>query len=139
MRIAFFEKLMYFWCMSKHGEEFIRVKGYKDTKHISGSSLVVQFKDKETNMICLYIPSLDLSAYGDNIGEAEIMMEESLKFYLTELSKLSIKQIEQELFRLGWTKRKYKRKEFTPIHDIDQRMKEENITDYKVMPTQIAA
>lgn len=121
------------------GQDYIRIKSSSKRQHLTGQSSVVEYTDKSTGMICLYAPSLELHSYGDTFEEAQEMMNNSMEFFFRQLLNLSAKKIEAEFYRLGWSKKKFKQKEFVPIIDIDSRMKDEGIKDYKVSDMKIAA
>ena len=121
-----------------HGE-YIRIKNTKNSIQASGKSVSVEYQDPETGMFCMYIPSLQLHSYGDTMEEAEEMLDESMKMFFDNLFTSSLKKIESELYRLGWSKKKFKQKEFFPIVDLEERLKEEKIENYKVSELNIAA
>lgn len=65
----------------------------------------ISFKDGEFDVI--YIPSLELSAYGKNIKQAKKMLEIQLNEFSESLFKLPAPKIHNEFKRLGWEKDKF--------------------------------
>lgn len=65
----------------------------------------VGFKDGDFHII--YIPSLELSAYGDTVDEAHEMMKETLRVFPEDLFNCSQIEAENMLSGLGWKQEKY--------------------------------
>ena len=98
--------------------------------HIEGGVFGYLFLDKDTQSHVVYVPSLDISGYGNTIDEAHDMVKFCIKEYMIELSKLPLRKIHLELFKLGWSKKKFHTKilspNFVPAHKLD----EQGIKDY---------
>ena len=65
----------------------------------------IAFKDDQYSII--YIPSLEISAYGQNIKQAKKMLEIQLDEFSENLFKLPTSSIHQEFKRLGWKRDKF--------------------------------
>jgi hypothetical protein len=114
-------------------EEYIRIKNSRQgVASATGSIRVVEYKDSETGMTCLYAPSIDIHSYGDNFDEARSMFDETVKHFFDALFNSSRSKIQSELFRLGWSKKPFKQKEFTPTVDIKAKIEGEGIKNYKI-------
>lgn len=59
-----------------------------------------------------YIPSLDISGYGDNREEAEEMVLDALNTYFSNISDFTEDKLQDELTKYGWKKDKYRRNKF---------------------------
>ena len=64
----------------------------------------VSFIDKDTKQHLLYIPSLDMSSYGENPDKANEMMRASLEYYFANLLCMDLEAIEEELGKYGWSR-----------------------------------
>jgi len=85
------------------------------------------FKDKDTGHFVTYIPSFDLSGYGDTREEAKEMIDFQLDELYEHLIKLSIGKIDVELAKMGWRKNKMHNKEYSPASiDMDGVLKNFN-------------
>ena len=65
----------------------------------------IAFKENEYSII--YIPSLEISAYGKNLKQAKKMLEIQLDEFSENLFKLPASTIHQEFKRLGWKPDKF--------------------------------
>ena len=65
----------------------------------------IAFKDDQYSII--YIPSLEISAYGRNLKQAKKMLEIQLDEFSENLFKLPALRIHQEFKRLGWKRDKF--------------------------------
>jgi len=120
-------------------QEKIRVSKKGTQTTISGKVIGFDYIDNDTGSVVIYIPSLDISGYGENHVEATEMIEFCLENYLKELVKNSIKEIHKELSSLGWRSQKYKSKDFSPMHNPMSKLNELGITDYRQKDFSIAA
>lgn len=111
--------------------ETLKVKKSKGATTLNCKVVGFSFLDKESKMHVMYIPSLDISGYGDTIEEADSMANECLKEYCDQLVKLSLKEITSEMIRLGWSKDKFHTKVFKPNFNPEEILKEDGISDYK--------
>lgn len=87
--------------MSK--KEFLKINLKR--RQIKAGLHAVGFMDGEYHII--YIPSLNISAYGDTIKEAQEMMDESLKIFSEDILGCSAKEVDHILSDLGWQKEKF--------------------------------
>ena len=98
----------------------------------------IAFKDGDFEVI--YIPSLELSAYGKDFKQAKKMLEIQLDEFSENMFKLPAPRIHQEFKRLGWKKDKFfKRRLNIELSDttFEDFKKEFNIpenTDIKQIP-----
>lgn len=76
-------------------------------------------KDKATGSYVSVVPALQISGYGDTLAEADEMLDDAVYDYMRELNKLSPKQRNSELIRIGWRKALHKNKEFRPYVDAE--------------------
>ncbi len=117
----------------KKGEE-------KDTLHIGanrsrikGYINVFRMVDKDTQQIILFIPSIDMTSYGETHEKAEEMLNESLSFFFKHLLTLSPGKLAETLKELGWEKDKFRNKDFSKMSvDIKGNLKNFNIEEDKV-------
>jgi hypothetical protein len=77
---------------------------------------IFRYRDRDTRQIVYYIPSLELSSYGSTEQKAFEMLKTSLEDFFGFLIKLSQKQMEAELAKLGWKQEEYKHKEFSKAY-----------------------
>jgi len=85
----------------------------------------------EGNSHIVYLPSLQISAYGDSIEEANDMINISLKEFSENLLELSETKINDVLHKLGWEKSKFFKKRMTNLSEttFDDIKKEFNLPD----------
>ena len=88
-------------------------------KNATGVFTVHRFKDHDHNVA--YIPSLNLSAYGDNYEEAmDRLFKEVLDDFFENLLTLSPEQANHELEKLGWSRDKLFKKQFKSNSFVDR-------------------
>ena len=63
---------------------------------------VVRFQDIDTLQYIAYIPTLELSGYGKNQNDANVMLEFSIIEFFKLLHTLKPHQQRRELLKLGW-------------------------------------
>ena len=107
--------------------------------HIKGGVLGFEFLDKESDSIVVYVPSLDISGYGKTVEDAREMVRFCIDSYMTDLSKLPLKEIHHELFKLGWSKQKFHTKILSPNFVPLNKLEEQGIKDYKELEIPFAA
>jgi hypothetical protein len=113
------------------GKEAIRVN--KAAGKIDGHLSLMRFKDKDTNQIIIFCPSLDITGYGDTSKKAGEMLTFSIREYLDHLIKLPSKQIEAELNKFGWKKNRLSHKQYSKAYvDINGELQNFNAVDNKV-------
>lgn len=81
-------------------EESIKIDFIKRKRNAHAFLRVVTFADGD--FMIAYIPSLNLSGYGDTETEAADMLEHVAKDYFAELIKLTEAQVMVELRQYGW-------------------------------------
>jgi hypothetical protein len=85
---------------------------------VSASIVAYMFKDKDTHQMVLYIPSLEVSAYGDTVDKAKEMAELSIKDCFSFLRSMSSEDLKAYLLNLGW-KRGVVKKTFSRNNEMD--------------------
>lgn len=65
----------------------------------------IAFMDGNSHII--YIPSLELSAYGESFEEAHEMMKENLHVFSEDMFECSDQEVDAILSELGWKKEKF--------------------------------
>lgn len=74
---------------------------------------VTAYKWKQDETFFVYVPSLDISSYGNTAKEAVQMMNFSLKEFAYDLKAVGRKNSEIVLAKLGWKQEIYKNKNFS--------------------------
>jgi hypothetical protein len=97
----------------------------QDTILISSNKInarlnALRFKDAETNQVVYYLPSLDISGYGEDADKAMELAKFSVQEYFGYLLRLSQKKREEELRELGWKHNKLRHKEYSKAFVDDQ-------------------
>lgn len=83
-------------------QESLKINSKKGNIHLQVNG--INFIDKDTKQFIIYIPSLDISAYGETKNKAEDMLKESFDFFCRHLISLSETEINKQLSALGWQK-----------------------------------
>jgi hypothetical protein len=96
---------------------------------IKGSLNGVGFKEADSHIV--YIPSLELSAYGDSIKEAQEMMKIVLNEFSKNLLSLNNDKIQDILSSLGWERNQYFKKRMINLSEttFDDIKKQFNLPD----------
>ena len=93
---------------------------------------VVRFIDKDTKQVVTYIPSLEVSGYGDNDKEAMEMLKFGLDNFGNYIAALTPDKIKAELSKMGWVKTMLN-KDFSKAYvDIAGQLQNFNAEDNKV-------
>jgi hypothetical protein len=92
-----------------------------DNRKFKAQLSAVEFK--EDHSFILYLPSLNISAYGDTPEEAHELLRASLAVFSEDLFQMEEKQREEFLADLGWKnklffKRKLEKLSTTTFEDI---------------------
>jgi len=89
----------------------------------------IGFKEGDSHII--YLPSLQLSSYGDTIKEANEMMKISLKEFSESLLEMNENKIHSILKQLGWEKTKFFNKRLVNLSEttFEDIKKEFNLPD----------
>ncbi len=110
--------------------DFIRVKRNKKEGQIRCVTTSITFKDKDTKQMVMYVPSLELSAYGDTTENAKKMLEFQVNEFLLHLLKMPNKAQKITLLDLGWTQGKFAHKEYSNSYvDVAGTLTDFNIED----------
>ena len=110
--------------------DYIRIHPAKNSINVD----ITTFEFEENNQLVLYIPSLEISGYGNNYSEAKEMLDEAVKYFLQNLIKLPKERINLELSKLGFIRKKYKTKEYSKAYiDKDGALKGFDIAKDKVI------
>ncbi len=113
------------------GKDILRVN--KAAGKIHAVFHLYRFKDKDTNQIIVYCPSIDFTGYGENSDKATEMLKFSILDYFEYLIELPTKQIEEELRKLGWKHDKLLNKQYSKAYvDINGELQNFNAVDNKV-------
>lgn len=101
--------------------------------HIKFSVGGLRFVDKDTQQIVIYLPSLDVSSYGETHEKAEEMMHYSLENFCEYLLSLTEHEVSAYLRNLGWTKRQFFSKQYSSAYvDDNGQLQNFNAVDNKV-------
>jgi hypothetical protein len=106
-----------------------------DTLKLSKTTIVVNvtafnFLDKDTQSHIFFIPSLDISSYGETIEEATEMLKFSLNDFCKFLLGLTPERRKLELSNLGWKKNYFFNKQFSKAYiDANGVLKNFNIEE----------
>lgn len=94
---------------------------------LKGNFSAIAFKEGETQIV--YIPSLQLSSYGDTLDEAREMMEKVLHDFSKNLVTLPEAKVNSILTNLGWKKDSIFKKRMTNLSEttFDDIIKEFNL------------
>ncbi|MDD3723148.1 MAG: hypothetical protein PHW92_11825 [Lutibacter sp.] len=89
----------------------------------------IAFKEKDSHII--YLPSLQLSAYGDNFKEANEMVKATVHEFSKNLLELPENKINSILKDLGWIKHKFFKKRMSNLSEttFEDIKKEFNLPD----------
>ena len=106
----------------------------KNSGRIKAILNVIKYRDKDTRQIVIYIPALELSGYGAVEKKALEMVNFSVDEYFTVLVRMSAKDMEKELTKLGWHhKNRYSNKEYSQAYiDADGKLQNFNAVADKV-------
>lgn len=69
----------------------------------------------------LYIPSLNLTAYGNTEDEAKKMLDVVIEDYFSHLSQLSDQEVLQEIKQYGWVRKPYLAKQLRNIQFVEEK------------------
>ncbi|MEQ9423487.1 MAG: hypothetical protein RJQ09_03645 [Cyclobacteriaceae bacterium] len=100
----------------KQDRQFLKINPSK--KRLSG--LLHTFIINDHDHYVKYIPSLNLSAYGDTKEELEEMMQVCLEEYLDAFFDLSDSEMQKELSKYGWEREKLFRKRYFNNSYVDK-------------------
>ena len=112
-----------------------------DFKKPGFDGLICMFHFMDNGHHIAYMPSLNLTGYGDSEEEAkELLMDHVVKDFLDGLFTLPKSQIVEELKKLGWEKSQFFDKEFSKSYvDIDGVLREFNLPAETKIESQLMA
>jgi hypothetical protein len=92
--------------------EFVKLRnGSRSGKGMKLAVRIIKSIDRDTKQFVFYVPSLELTGYGNSVDRAFEMLNRSIDDFCEFITKLKNKEIEHELFKLGWkpneTRKKY--------------------------------
>jgi len=106
-------------------EEHLRIN--KASRNIRFSLMHFKYRDKDTRQIVFYIPSLELTGYGDTEAKAKKMLDFSIDQLCGYLIDLPPTKLEKTLKELGWKHSKIKTKQYSKAYvDTDGNLKQFN-------------
>jgi hypothetical protein len=80
----------------------IRINQSRFTKSLELTVTIFSFVDKDTMQHIRYVPSLDLSSYGNDADKAQLMLDTSLQEELNRILAMNNKQAKSYLAQYGW-------------------------------------
>jgi hypothetical protein len=102
-------------------------------KRIKAGLATFRFIDKDTNQYVLYMPSIDITSYGETIQKASEMLKSTVTDFLNYILQLPKRDQQLELAKLGWKQDKYKSKEYSKtLVDINGQLQNFNALDNKI-------
>ncbi len=90
----------------------VNIKKGKISLSVTGFTFI----DKDTKQYNIYIPSLDISSYGENLKKAEVMIKHSFMDFCEHLLSLNVTDINSTLSSLGWNRSKIFSKQFSKMY-----------------------
>lgn len=90
--------------------QFIRI----DKKGITVKIVIVSGKEGE--YFVSLAPSINVSGYGKTIHDADESFDENMHLFMDDLLKLSKDRREDEIFKLGFKKERFKNKNFSKAY-----------------------
>lgn len=85
-------------------------------RRIRSNVRVLQYRDKDTRQIVIYIPSFDLTGYGATREKAEEMIKFSIDNFFQYLISLPVRRMQGILHGLGWKHNPLKNKEYSKAY-----------------------
>jgi hypothetical protein len=115
----------------KIGNDTLKIDSSK--MQIKAQLSAFRFIDKDTLQHIIYMPSLEISAYGETPQKAEEMLTQTINDFFDFLVSLKPPMIQQELSKLGWSNNRMFKKQFSKAFvDINGELKNLNAVDDKV-------
>lgn len=91
--------------------QFIRI-----SKKTGITVKIVMISGKEGGHYVTLAPSINVSGYGRTPKEANESFDENMEIFLDDLMRLSKKEIEHEIFKLGFKQERFKNKNFSKAY-----------------------
>jgi hypothetical protein len=98
----------------------------KSKKKITGIFSTFRFIDRDTNQHVLYIPSFEISGYGDTYEKAEEMIKFSIDEFFHKLFEMPPNALQIELSKTGWKRDAFRSKDFSKAY-VDLRGQLQNL------------
>jgi hypothetical protein len=115
----------------KLDEETLRIN--TSTRRANGRFSMFRWKDKDTLQFVLYIPSLEITAYGETEERAREMLDSAVRNFFQWLMNLPKKQIDQELIKLKFKRSTFFNKQFSKAYvDLAGELQNFNAAENKV-------
>jgi hypothetical protein len=87
----------------------------------------IQYRDKDTRQIVIYLPSVEITGYGTTEKKALEMINFLVDDFFEFLLNMKAVEVNQELIKLGWIKNKVRTKDFSKAYvDIEGKLQEFN-------------
>jgi hypothetical protein len=107
---------------------------------ITGVLSSIKMIDRDTSQHIIFIPSLNLTSYGETLDKAEKMIKSSIDDFFEYFLDLSPKQRETELYNMGWKQNKFKNKVYSKAFvDPNGDLQNFNLAEKKVQRLSLAA
>ncbi len=91
--------------------EFITINQRK--RKIDAGLSLLKYTDKDTNQIIIYIPSLEVTGYGETLEKAQEMIVFSIDDLIKHWLDLPAEQLKRELSKAGWKQDAFRNKKFS--------------------------
>ena len=109
-------------------KEFITIDERDQSSN--GCLRIITYIDKDTNQHIAYVPSLEVTGYGNTETEARDLLWVAIEKFFDHLFSPSVTRIYDELSKLGWKRSWYKKKEFSRTYiDVTGELKEFALED----------
>ncbi len=96
-------------------EEQLHIKRGRQNA-VTARLTIAEYIDKDTKQYVLYIPSLELTGYGETLEKADQMIKFSLDNFFDNLCSLPTKKAELILRDLGWKHNTIKHKDYSKTY-----------------------
>lgn len=104
---------------AQQSEEFMKLDFARAHKKAKAKLRLLLFMTEGSYI--LYIPSLNLTAYGTNEVEARKMLDIVIEDYFLHLSQLSEQEVLQEIKQYGWVRKPYLPKQLRNIQFVEEK------------------
>ena len=88
--------------------------------HIKGHLTAFRFIDNDTNQWVVYLPTLELSGYGETLEKAQEMLRFHIEDFSSNLVNISRKESSILLQSLGWSQDAIFKKDFSKVFVDEQ-------------------
>ncbi len=104
---------------SDHDQLNINLSKKKTSGHVTGFTFI----DKETKQYIIYLPSFEISAYGETELKASTMLKAEMDSFFEHITSLSFAQLQHEMTKMGWEKGIFNKQFSKGNVDIDSALK----------------